>query len=163
MPTISDLINVIQSMQADNNNMAAKINALELDKQKLENSVKDLNAKDIEMTLALNNSRHIEHGTMNCGNSPTWSSNNWPEKISNYWNGIQHDKIFQRAYDNPPIVFLSVHQRVYSAAGISLDLFKPGYDISVSKVDTKGFTVRCLAYKSVSQYLIINWISIPTS
>ena len=129
-------------------------------------SIHDLQVKDDkkqaqleDLSMRLNESRHIEQGSLNFGDSRSWTVATWQPKDGPQGYHYKDMSVsFRKDYNSVPIVHVSVDD---FNTNKDYDAY---FHVDLLNVTTQGFTVRA-SVNQVSGYnfinLRLNWISFP--
>ena len=139
-PTLSDVIDEVWDLRKENSDLKAKISNVIVER------IPELEDKLME-------SRHVESGSLQCGNSYNWKGRSG-KVAGNVWYTTELQK-FQRSYDKPPIVFLSV---TYLSKKSDQSMT---FAVSLSNVTSSDFTIKCSTHRGyVLTGLGVDWISV---
>ena len=117
---------------------------------------RQLIAATTSLSRAVRDSRHVETGTVSCGNSQSWRWNA-KEKTKNKYNTVK----FKEAYSIPPKVFVALNY-------VNVNTNRPiRYYAFVQGVNTTHASIACREYEqyggSLIQWLQVDWLSMPNA
>lgn len=153
-PSLADLVQHIhdqelkivemkQEMEASRLDLSAELNTT---KMELQSTTKELN----DVKVQLDKARHIENGTLKCGDSRQWTEDSSTSKTVT--------GTFTKVYEKAPIVHIGVVENKVA----NHDSFNSWYEVTLVNVGNDSFTIKCSLkggwYNSVSG-LSVDWVS----
>jgi len=112
------------------------------------------NSTASRLSATLEEARHIERGTVQCGNGHKWESND-KDKTKNHEDTVT----FSKPYAKPPEMFLTInYMNVFTNRPVRYYTF-------VESVNTTHAVVICRQYESYGgsriQWMQVDWLSLP--
>jgi len=148
-PTLADLISHVRDMEAASNQ---RLQQLEADRDSLRQRVEQLEMEKASLS-------HTETGYVECKNSAGWTGRHFFEGKTDTTMDVT--KTFARPYATPPVVKVGVVSLDAPTEGMNAG-HSTRYYVSVTRVDTAGFTVRCATWSDTNIVRIgVSWISVP--
>jgi len=136
-PTTADIVQEIRALRQNNLHLQAEVS-----------KIPGLEAELVEMG-------HVEQGSIQCGNTQTWSGRAGPHDNIRYTDKSQK---FKRSYLRNPLVFLSVN---YLAKFEDQPLT---FAVTLRNVSLDSFVLTCQTHNG---YMItgmaVDWVSVPQS
>lgn len=120
------------------------------------NKLNNLHAAYLKHDLQINETKHIEEGTVNCGGTDGWThgKTTMPGHSGKY---IDVSVKFAQPYTSSPVVYVATQDLYINQAQHAY------FQVNVVKQDLTGFTVRCSIWDNSDHSLWelrVAWISV---
>ena len=145
-PSIGDLVNTVHDMQL-------REDRLDTESKEQQNQIANLQSQ-------LDESRHIEKGSVDFGSSHQWKDGKSANKDDGYRYTYRDSSVkFSSIYKASPIVHIGLDD-----AWMHRD-YNTYYFVDLLSVDVSSFTIRCSIRDFSDHYidLRLNWLSLPSS
>jgi len=142
-PTIGELIEMIRKLETDASMLESKLQLVETKKNKVKNLLSTQCAAR----------RHTEKGSIDFGARSTW------QRIQNMGNYPAHANSIYQSFAKPYTTAPKVELGVTALDHDNRNNIR--YDVTVTSVNTTGFTAKCVTWADSDIYkLTVSWISL---